>query len=91
MSRVLLSVNPLSACELGPKEASRHKQLYGSGPRTQDHRCSNVPLNTEPSDPEPHRAHPSAMAGKPEATLMTGRDDVSSFEWIDGPAQPATG
>lgn len=43
MSPVLLSVNLLSECELGPEEASRHKQLYGSGPRTRDHRHSNVP------------------------------------------------
>ena len=73
MSRVLVSVNLLSACELGPEEASRDKQLYGSGPRTRDHRHSNVPLNTEPSDPEPHRARSSVKAGKLEKTLRTDR------------------
>lgn len=70
---VSLSVNLLSSCELGPEEASRHKQLYGSGPRTRDHRRSNVPLSTEPSDPEPHRARSSATAAELEAALRMGR------------------
>lgn len=48
----------------------RHKQLCGSGPRTQDHRRPSVPLNAEPSDPEPQRARSSATAGKLEAALM---------------------